>query len=155
MITISDILSPKHILLNLDAESQSRAISKVAQLLQQDSRVNDWERFYDGVVAGCSCTNNEHGSGICIAHVRTDAVNSMIMAVGRSVEGIPFDEAGLRVRLLFVIGVPVALASDYLRIIGALARIFRTEKGETALLNAENHAEFLDRLCALEIEMEM
>ena len=153
MINISDILSPKHILLDLEADTQTKAIAKVAELLEHDSRVKDWNRFYEGVVANCSCTTNESGSGICIAHVRTNAVSGMIMAVGRSLEGVPFDEAGIRVRLLFVIGVPVALASDYLRIIGALARIFRAEKGEAALLTAKTHAKFLERLCALEIEM--
>ena len=153
MITIGDILSPKHILLDLRGDTQSRTISEVAELLEDCDKVNDWERFYGGLVECSTCMANESGSGICIAHVRTDAVNSMVMAVGRSLDGILFNEADIRIRLIFVIGVPIALASDYLRIIGALARIFRTEKGETALLTAGTATEFLRRLCTLEMEM--
>ena len=153
MITIADILSPKHILLDLQAETQKRSIARVADLLDGDERVEDWERFCDGVIAGSACMANESESAICIAHVRSNAVNEMVMAVGRSVKGIPFDEGKMRVHLVFVIGVPVALASDYLRIIGALARIFRSTKGEETLLSAPTREAFLERLCTLEMEM--
>ncbi|MCX6968134.1 MAG: PTS sugar transporter subunit IIA [Verrucomicrobia bacterium] len=153
MITIGDILLPEHILLDLKAGTHIQATAKVAELLESDERVNDWDRFYDGLIDGSACMANEHGSALCIAHVRTHAVSSMIMAVGRSSEGIPIQGDSARVRLIFVIGVPVALASDYLRIIGALARIFRTEKGEQALLTAETPEEFFERLCTLEMEM--
>ena len=153
MITIGDILSPKHVLLDLAADTHLRAVGKIAELLERDERVNDWDAFYKGLIARSSCMANENGSGICIAHVRTQAVNAMIMAVGRSKEGIAFPGEEARMHLIFVIGVPVALASDYLRIIGALARIFRTTKGEEALLSAETPEEFCERLCTLEMEM--
>ena len=152
MITIGDILSPKHILLDLASRTQAQAIAKVAELLESDSRVNDWARFDAGLLPGSACMSNDSGSGICIAHVRTNAVNAMIMAAGRSAEGIPAAD-GTCIRLVFVIGVPVALASDYLRIIGALARIFRTAKGDAALLEAQTAEEFLETLCTLEMEM--
>jgi len=152
MITIGDILFPKHILLDLESSTQAQAIAKVAELVESDSRVKDWERFDAGLLPGSACMTNDNGSGICIAHVRTDAVGGMIMAVGRSVEGIPAED-GARIRLVFVIGVPVALASDYLRIIGALARIFRSAKGAEALLGAQTPEEFLESLCTLEMEM--
>ena len=152
MITIGDILSPKHILLGLEAGTQAQAITKLAELLEGDARVNDWERFETGLLAGSSCMPGDKGSGLCIAHVRTDAVNAMIMGVGRSEKGIAGAD-GQPVRLFFVIGVPVALASDYLRIIGALARIFRSERGEPDLLSAASAEEFLDSLRTLEMEM--
>ena len=153
MITIGDILSPEHILLDLKVGTHIRAVAKVAELVESDERVNDWERFYKGILEGSSCMANDHGSALCIAHARTTAVNAMVMAVGRSVEGIPLEGQSASVRLVFVIGVPVALASDYLRIIGALARIFRTAKGVQELLSAGTPEEFLERLCTLEMEM--
>ena len=96
---------------------------------------------------------NDHGSSLCIAHVRTNTVNAMVMAAGRSVEGIPLEGSSSNVRLVFVIGVPVALASDYLRMIGALARIFRTANGVEELISATTPEDFLERLCTLEMQM--
>jgi len=153
MITIADILTPEHILLGLKAETRVRALSKVADLLEHDDQMRDWNQFYKGIMAGASCITNDNGSGICIAHVRSEAVGGMVMAAAQLPQGVPFDEAGTLVHLIFVIGVPVALASDYLRIIGALARIFRTEKGSNALLGAATTQVFLERLCTLEMEM--
>lgn len=153
MITIANILTPDHILLGFQAETRVRALAKVADLLERDERVKDWNLFYKGIMAGAACITNDSGSGICIAHMRSEAVDGMVMAAAQSPQGILFDEAGPRIHLIFVIGVPVALASDYLRIIGALARIFRTEKGSNALLGASTNKEFLERLCALEMEM--
>ena len=47
---------------------------------------------------------SENASGICIAHGRTDLVTSLVMAAGRSPEGVAYP--GLRdpVRLFFVAG---------------------------------------------------
>lgn len=152
MITISDILSPKHILFDLGGDTNEQAVARVAELLQKDPRVNDWDRFFAGLEKATSCMSKENGSVLCIAHARTTAVNAMTMAVGRCFEKGP-GAAEPRLRLVFVIGVPVALASDYLRIIGALARIFHTERGETALAQAATPAEFLASLRELEIAM--
>lgn len=156
MITIGDILLPKHILPDLGSEPTERAIAKLTELLDKDPRVVDWDRLSAGLPEGTSCITKENGSTLCIAHARTNAVNAMVMAAGRSVERLPaVGEGGdtTRIRLIFVIGVPAALASNYLRIIGALARIFRTENGEAELAAAASAEEFLERLCTLEMEI--
>ena len=150
MITISDILLPKHILFDLGPDTDPQAVARVAELLRKDPRVTGWDQFAAGLEKGTSCMSKENGSVLCIAHARTTAVSAMTMAVGRSMEKT---ETGTRIRLVFVIGVPVALASDYLRIIGALARIFHTEKGEVALSQAETPQEFVDSLGHLEMAL--
>ncbi|XHR29940.1 MAG: PTS sugar transporter subunit IIA [Chthoniobacteraceae bacterium] len=158
MITISDILFPKHILLDLEDDTKEHLVERIAEKLKKDPRVTDWEQFYSGLQKGTSCMSKENGSVLCIAHARTTAVSAMTMAVGRvaippaATPALP-SESGVASKLIFVIGVPVALASDYLRIIGALARIFHTDKGETALAAAPDPAEFLSSLRALEVAL--
>lgn len=159
MITISDILSPKNIIFDLGGDNNVQAVARVSELLRKDPRVNDWGQFVAGLEKGTSCMAKENGSTLCIAHARTTAVNAMTMAVGRSLEKVEAtvepaaSQGGTKLRLVFVIGVPAALASDYLRIIGALARIFHTEKGEAALAQAATAADFLATLRQLEIAL--
>ncbi len=161
MITISDILFPKHILLDLEDDTKEHLVERIAEKLKKDPRVTDWEQFYSGLAKGTSCMSKENGSVLCIAHARTTAVSAMTMAVGRvalppvaapAAPAVP-GESAVASKLVFVIGVPVALASDYLRIIGALARIFHTDKGEAALAAAPDAAEFLASLRALEVAL--
>ena len=151
MITIQDVLSPKHTLLDLKATASAAAIYEVADLLRNDERVLDWNTLYQGLKDGNSCIANRSGFGMCIPHARTSAVSAMTMACGRSIAGIPFDPPGILVNYIFVIAVPEAMASDYLRIIGALARIVKSPDIEPALRAATTRQEFRDLLAAGEL----
>ena len=73
---------------------------------------------------------------ICIPHARTNAVSSMIMSIGRSTEGIAVPGREMRIHYIFAVGVPTAWAADYLRIVGALARMFKNPKAEAQLRSA-------------------
>ena len=150
MITIGDILSPKQVTLELTATTRESAILEVAQLLRGDERVRDWNGFVGAIKTGNTCMANEAGFGVCIPHARTNEVSSMVMAVGRARKGIWFGEEGDPERVLahyiIVIGVPVALAADYLRIIGAIARTFRSSKSEAALRGAATKQGFIQLL---------
>ena len=151
MITIEDVLSSKHTLLELKSDTAAGAVYEVAELLKGDDRVSDWNLFYQQLKDGNSCIANREGFGMCIPHARTSGVSSMVMAAGRSREGIVFESSHVRVHYIFVIGVPAALASDYLRIIGALARIIKSPATETALRAATTRQEFRDTLAAGEL----
>jgi len=153
MITIADILHPEDIDLDLKTAQQEEAINHVAALLREDDRVKDWTAFYTGLASKQPCVAAAAGSEICIPHTRTDSVTGMVMSAGRSRNGIVVKEAGAPVHFLFVIGVPVALAADYLRIIGALARIFQDPMTRERLRQAKDAGAFLELLAAAEMKL--
>ena len=145
MITIEDILHPKNINLELAHTNPEELVYKVAMLLKNNSHVRDWQALYDGLQARDSCIFEGQGIRLCIPHVRTNSVDMMVMAVGRNpIPNAASDEYSTpSVQYKFVIGVPIALASDYLRIIGALARIFKDPNAEAGLRAATKPEEFL------------
>jgi len=153
MITIADILQPRDIELELKTTNQEEAINQVASLLKEDERVKDWNEFYKGLGSKQPCVAAAGGTEICIPHTRTDSVTGMVMSVGRSAKGIQVKGADLPVHFVFVIGVPVALAADYLRIIGALARIFKDPAARSGLRQAATAEEFLQLLGAAEMKL--
>lgn len=152
MITIGDILHEGSIDLRLKMLNREEAIYQVASLLREDERVNDWNTFYEGLKSKDPCVAVAADTQICIPHTRTNAVNSMVMSVGRSDGGIQEGEHAGELHFIFVIGVPVALAADYLRIIGALARIFKNRATERRLREAQKPDEFLRILAAAEMK---
>ena len=131
---------------------REEAIYQVASLLREDERVNDWNAFYEGLKSKDPCVAVAADMQICIPHTRTNAVNSMVMSVGRSDAGIREGENAGVLHFIFVIGVPVALAADYLRIIGALARIFKNRSTEKRLREASRADEFLGILAEAEMK---
>lgn len=153
MITIGDILRPKRMELSLGATVQEEAIYRVASLLKDDERVKDWSALYSILIGKNPCVADGKDFEICIPHARTDAVGAMVMAFGRSSAGGNRENAGIKIRYIFVIGVPTALAADYLRIIGALARIFKDPAAESSLRQATTAEQLLTILASNEMKL--
>jgi mannitol/fructose-specific phosphotransferase system IIA component (Ntr-type) len=153
MITIGNILRPKRMDLTLGAAIQEEAIYRVASLLKDDDRVKDWNAFYSTLIGKNPCVANGNNFEICIPHARTDAVSAMVMAFGRSSLSANCENNGIKVRYIFVIGVPTALAADYLRIIGALARIFKDPLAESSLRQASTVEQLLTILASNEMKL--
>ena len=151
MITIEDILHLDDIDLDLKMTNQEEATNHVASLLKEDERVTDWNEFYKGLASIKPCIGAAGGTGVCIPHTRTNSVTGMVMSAGRSRNGIVVKGAEGPVHFVFVIGVPVALAADYLRIIGALARIFKDPATEQELRKTDRADEFVAILSSGEI----
>ena len=154
MIAIADTLRPESVRLALTATSGSAAIDEVAALLETAPAVLDWEELRTDLHRSAPCLS-ENGStfAICLPHARTEAVNKMVMGVGRSLEDLRFPGCALPVRYVFCIGVPKAMASDYLRIVGLLARILKEPVAESGLAGAATPVEFINQLSALEAKL--
>jgi mannitol/fructose-specific phosphotransferase system IIA component (Ntr-type) len=154
MITIGDLLPLDHIALDLSAKSPGEGIDEAAALLKGHPAVLDWEAMRVGVHASAPCLP-EHAGGfsICLPHTRGECVSAMVMSVGRSVSGIVFPNVGLPVHYIFCIAVPRALAADYLRIVGMLARIFKDPAAERDLRAAPDATSFIDILSGREARL--
>ena len=83
---------------------------------------------------------------VVFPHARTDLVDEIVLGIGRSRAGIPFGENQQRAHLIFVIGVPERLVSDYLICVGTLARLVQHQTIRSTLLNAATAREFINAL---------
>jgi mannitol/fructose-specific phosphotransferase system IIA component (Ntr-type) len=153
MLTIPDILTPRHVLLDLQAPSGDEAVLKVASLLRQDERVRDWVGFYSALKEVTHCVETNQDFEVCIPHTRTDCVTTMVMSVGRSPQGVTFSKAKHPVRYIFCIGLPKEMASEYLRIIGAIARFFKDPEMIQRLDAATTPAELIAILSEKEMAL--
>jgi len=154
MISIADTLEPDRVRLSLNSNFSSIAIDEVAATLRNVPAVLDWDELHAGLHRSAPCLAETGGEfAICLPHARTDAVTRMVMAVGRSLTGVDFRGCSAPVRYIFCIGVPKALANDYLRIVGLLARILKQSKTEQALSNAQSPIEFVHHLSVLEASL--
>jgi PTS system nitrogen regulatory IIA component len=151
MITFSDALRVDHVALNLKATTPDAAVAAVTALLRNDPRVLDWAAFTAALRVHPPCNvANASGFGICIPHGRTNALNAMVMSAARITPELTFPACECPVRYIFCIGVPQEMASDYLRLAGALMRIFTDAETEEALHSATTRRAFLDALSKLE-----
>ena len=154
MITLADILPATHVTLDVAATTPTTAIDEVVALVKNDPAVDDWNVLLAGVHAVAPCLPEmEGGFAICIPHTRGECVSTMVMSVGRSAAGVAFPGVELPVRYIFCIAVPRALAADYLRIVGLLARVFKDPAAERELHAAETAADFIALLSRREARL--
>ena len=154
MIALADTLNPESVTLDLRATTGREAIQETAALLKGRLPVLDWELLRAELYKAAPCLTEAGGTfAICLPHARTNAVATMVISVGLSRKGILFSGCEVPVRYVFCIGVPKALASDYLRIVGLLVRILKDPATEEGLRSALSGAEFVERLTQLESKL--
>lgn len=149
MKSICDILQPEQVILNLESTGKPEAVQEVLSRLSGHGQVRDFDALRTAVIQRNAPTIVENGCGICIAHGRTESVRTLVMAAGRSLGGFPSGEGeAAPTRLVFVAGIPGALNAEYLRVVGAIARICRDRHQIDRLLAAKNARDFVDLLAA-------
>jgi len=140
---LAELLQPAHILLDLNESKRTVAIHRVAALLEKDEGVIHFQGFYDELLARERVEATSLGNGVAFPHARTDHVKRLVLAVGRSREGVSFDQAGEKIHFIFVIGTPRRMVTEYLALVGAMARLLRQDEVREKLMAANTPEEFL------------
>ena len=140
---ISSLLKPDQIKLELAQTKRCNAINEVAQLLQSNPSVTNFAGFYEELLARERIESTCLGNEIAFPHARTDCLKGMVLAVGRSTQGVWFENSSQNVKLIFVIGTPKRMVTDYLSVVGGLARLLKNSETRQQLLSAPDVDEFV------------
>lgn len=133
------MVGPARVVLDVAAPTREAAVRAVAELLRDDPRVGSWDEFWTSIgerqvvdLEGCA-------HAVVLAHGRGGSVKRLALAAARwaSPDGP---------RLVFVFAIPAAMAEEYLRKVGALARVCREPAKLDALRAAATPGEFASRL---------
>ena len=147
-IALPDLLDEQQVIPRLRSRKPANAIREIVQLVAHTGKIANPEAFLEQVLARERTHPSVVENGVAFPHARTDLVDEIVIGVGRSRAGISFSENQPRAHLIFVIGVPERLLSDYLVVVGTLARLVRDEMIRSTLLNAETPRQFIDALTA-------
>lgn len=143
---LADLLNEERITLDLRGNSRAEALREIVALMTGQGAVRDPEKFLEELLAREKVQSTLMGDAVAFPHTRTDLVTQIVLGIGRSAAGVPFGENGEPAHLLFVIGVPRRMVTDYLVCVGALARITKDAATREALMTVETPAEFVELL---------
>jgi mannitol/fructose-specific phosphotransferase system IIA component (Ntr-type) len=147
---LSQYLDPARVTLNVQSTKRTAALNEVAHLLEGHPDVTNFQGFYDELLArerlDTTCVGNE----VALPHARTEHVKKIVMAVGRSDQGVFFENSNQMVRLMFMLGTPKSNPGDYLQLVGLLCRILKHPAGREALMTAATPEIFVQ--AALDLE---
>jgi PTS system fructose-specific IIC component len=139
MKRISEILTAKNIILDLEANDKFKVISKLVKVLEDCPEVINTEQFAKDIVRREDDFPTGLENGSALPHARTLAVKDLIMAFGRCKTGVDFGAPdGKPSRLVFLFGVPRDEIKDYLRTIAQLSRLLKQDKFSRKLLTVDS-----------------
>ena len=145
-IVLADLIDPGQIALNLRAHAQSDAIKEIVDLLVANGKIDNAEKFLEELEARERTNSTYAADGVAFPHARTKLVEEIVVGIGRSEAGIPWTGKGELAQLIFLIAVPERLISDYLVVVGAIARTTKDRPLRTLLLHAESVDDFIATL---------
>ena len=141
-VVLADLLEAEHVTLDVPRQSRAAALRAIVETME----LGEPEKFLAAVVAREEVHTTLMGKGVAFPHARTDLVTKLSLGIGRSAEGVPFGDDGELAHLIFVIGVPKPMISDYLVCVGALARLTKVEETRAALMATGTREEFVEML---------
>ena len=151
---LSEILDPKLVVLELREQTAAEAILEIVERLRDNGLVQDFYKLADAIMEREGKTSTNTGEGVAFPHARTDLVDRLVLGIGRSSAGIPFGYSSELVHLIFLVGVPQRMVTDYLVCLGALARAVKDKSCRDALMAATTAEDFIEQIRAETLALE-
>lgn len=149
---LSQLLDPARIQLQLKNTKRTSALNEVAQMLVSHPAVANFEGFYAELLARDRLDTTSLGHGFAVPHARTDHVSQIVLAIGRSDAGVPFDD-GEMVRVMFMLGTPKSRPGDYLQVLSTLCRLLKDQTNRDAFMTAPTPEAFIAAIVAAEAKL--
>lgn len=147
---LSTLLDPSRIRLHVQSGKRTVALNEVARLLDGHADVTNFQGFYNELLARERLDTTCLGNEIALPHARTEHVQKIVMAVGRSDQGVLFENSNQTVKLMFVLGTPKSNPTDYLQVVSALCKIFKDPANRDSLMSATTPEAFIAAIVAAE-----
>ncbi len=141
---LRDVVDLAHVVVPLDATSVAEASARLAARLVAQGVVADPERLEAALREARVEDVVSVGEHAYLPHVRTDAVDRLVTAVGVAPVPIPWEKDPQRAaRIVILVVAPPREAARYLQVVAAFARVLSDDATVQAILAADTPAALL------------
>lgn len=140
-----DMFSKNRICFALKATNKDEAIKELIQVLYDDGKITDKEKFRQAVLKREEEFSTGIGMGIAIPHGKSDAVKEPSITFGRSNKGIDYESMDDKpAYLFFLISVPEESSDIHLRALSEISRKLMHTEIREKLFKAQSFEEFIE-----------
>ena len=141
MSLVGRLLSPSHVLVDLQASSKKRLFEQAGLLFENHDGIAR-SQVFDSLFARERLGSTGLGQGVAIPHGRIKGLKEALGAFYRLAQPVPFDAPdGAPVTLAFILLVPEKATEKHLQILSELAQMFSDRSLREAMLAAQDAAE--------------
>jgi mannitol/fructose-specific phosphotransferase system IIA component (Ntr-type) len=151
-LTLSSLLKPERVNLNLKAKRKTDALKELIGLIKTGSEV---DQLLETLLTREDLGSTGIGKGVGIPHCRSLLIDKLEIAVGRSEKGIDFNAIDKKpVNLLFlIIAPPQDPGNQYLITLGRIAMVCQELTKKKCMRDPETPEEFISLVKDIEEKM--
>ena len=139
------------IVFNLKAGGKSEVIEELVDLVSTSNMVKDRDQLLQDVVDRESLVTTGVGYGVAFPHAKTRSVKGIVIAFGRSAQGVDFDAMDHKpVHLFFLIAAPEDAIGAHLNVMARLSYLMKSEKNRQKLSEATSPGDVLAMMDAVD-----
>lgn len=149
---IGDLISSDCILSDLKAGSKQEVLSELVEAVVRTNKNLDRDLVLSVLLEREKLGTTGIGDGVAIPHGKLKNIDKVLISIGRSLQGVPFDATDSKpVHLFFLLLAPENSASLYLRILAKISRFLKNPAFRERLRYAVSAQEILDIIRSEEI----
>ena len=141
---ITQLLDENLLELKLKIDNKEDALKEMVSLLRKENKIQSQDKFLAKIIEREREGSTGFGRGIAVPHGKSETVNELSLAIGRSKEGIEYHSMdGKKVNLIFMVADYQGYSPEYLKLVSTLVEWLREDTFRKNLLKAESKSEFI------------
>ncbi len=142
---LSDLLHTDFIIADLKGTSKEGVINELVDLFKDDSRVIDLKKVREAVLEREKIMSTGVGKGFAIPHGKTNAVNEILAAFGKTDSSIDYQALDNQpVNLVFLLVGKDNMVSTHIKLLSRISRMMTKEEFRDKLRLAKSSDEILE-----------
>ena len=139
------------IIFELKATSKDAIIEELVDLASESPLVKDRDELLQDIMRREGMVTTGIGFGVAFPHAKTKATKGIIIAFGRSENGIDFEAMDKKpVHVFFLIAAPEDAIGAHLNVMARLSFIMKSEENRQKLMTVNSPGELLSILDSVE-----
>lgn len=148
---LSKFCSEDLITFNLKSTDKDRILNELVELASKSQLVKDTDGLLQDVKDREDLVTTGVGYGVAFPHAKTKATKGIVIAFGRSKEGVDFDAMDHKaVHLFFLIAAPEDAIGAHLNVMARLSYIMKSEENRNKMMIITSPGELLQMIDTIE-----
>jgi nitrogen PTS system EIIA component len=136
---LDQLLKLEHLNDNLQAKTKAEALAELSAMIIKDYPRLAQSQILDILQQREKLGSTGIGDGIAIPHGKVSELEELVVAFGRSKNGVPFDSVdGKPVHIFFLLLAPEDCAGQHLKALARISKMLKTGNFRKKLMEAKN-----------------
>jgi len=146
-MNLKKVLSPNAVWVDLKAETKDGIIEEMVDRLVAAGKIKDRDTVLKAVLEREAKMSTGMQNGVAIPHGKTDAVKSLVAAIGLNKAGINFDSMDGSPCTIFILTLsPIKRAGPHMQFLTEVSRLISQPAEREKLLASKTHSEIYELL---------